>query len=69
MNLLLCQLQKLPCLSLVLICLEFIIGLIESAYLSLLIPNPDLLLRKFSEAYSEIDVILEAIICDEGPVI
>ena len=31
MNLPPCQIQELPCLSLVLLCLEFIIGLIESA--------------------------------------
>ena len=35
------HLQDLPCLSLVLICLEFIIKLIESACLSLLLPNID----------------------------
>ena len=48
MNLSPCQLQELPCLSLVLLCLEFIIGLIESACPSLLLPNPDTLPRKSS---------------------
>ena len=37
----LCQLQDLPCLRLVLIFLELIIGLIESACPILLLPNPD----------------------------
>ena len=41
-----CQLQELPCLSLVLIHLEFIIRLIESACTSLLLPNLDPLLCK-----------------------
>ena len=44
MNLPPCQLQELPCLSLVLICLEFIICLIESACTSLLLTNLDPLL-------------------------
>ena len=44
MNILPCQLQELPCLRLVLIHLEYIIGLIESACPSLLLTNPDLLL-------------------------
>ena len=47
MNLPPCQLQELPCLGLVLIRLEFIICLIESAFTSLLITNFDpLLCRK-----------------------
>ena len=64
MNLPPCQLQELPCLSLVLPILEFIIGLIESACTSLLLPNPDPLLCKFFEAFSDIDVRLEFIICE-----
>ena len=52
------KLQELPCLSLVLICLEFIIGLIESAFPSLLLPKSDPLLRNFFEAFSEISVRL-----------
>ena len=44
MNLPLCQLQELPCLSLALISLEFIMGLVESACPSLILPNPDPLL-------------------------
>ena len=67
MNLPPCQLQELPCLSLVLLRLEFIIGLIESACTNLLLPNPDPLLCKIFEAFSEIDVRLESIICEEGP--
>ena len=62
-----CQLQELPCLSLVLLRLEFIIGLIESACPSLLLPNPDPLLCKNFEAFSDIDVRLESIIFEEGP--
>ena len=61
------QLQDLPCLSLVLICLEFIIDLIESACTSLLFPNPDPLPRRFFQAFSYIYVRLESIICKEGP--
>ena len=67
MNLPACQIQELPCLSLVLLSLEFIIGLIESACPSLLIPNPDPLLCKKNEVFSDIDVILESIIFEEGP--
>ena len=67
MNLPSCQLQELPCMSLVLLHLEFIIGLIESACISLLLPNPDPLLCKIFEAFSEIYVRLESIICEEGP--
>ena len=46
MNLLPCQLQESPCLSLVLICLEFIIHLIERYFTSLLLTNLDPLLYK-----------------------
>ena len=67
MNLLPCQLQDMPSLSLILLCLEFILGLIESACPSLLLPNPDSLLCKKNEAFSEIDVRPESIICDEVP--
>ena len=66
-NIPLCQLQELPCLSLVLLRLEFIIGLIESDCPSLLLPNPDLLLCIFFEAFSEIGTIIEYNICEEGP--
>ena len=41
-----CQLQELNCLSLVLLCLEFIIRLIESTRTSLLLTNLDPLLCK-----------------------
>ena len=64
MNLSTCQLQELSCLSLVLIRLEFIIGLIESACPRLLLTNPDPLLCKIFEAFSYIDVRLESIICE-----
>ena len=67
MNLLPCQLQELPCLILVLLRLEFIIGLVESDCPSLLLPNPDHLLYKVFDAFSDIDVRLESIICEEGP--
>ena len=60
------QLQELPCLRHVLLSLEFIIGLIESACPSLLLPNPDPLLRNFFEAFSDIGVRLESIICEDG---
>ena len=61
------QLQELTCLSLFLIHLEFIIGLVESACPSLLLPNPDPFICKKIEAFSDIDVRLESIICEEGP--
>ena len=64
MNPLSLQIQYLPCLSLVLIRLDFIIHLIESAFTSLLLTNPDTLLRKLLEAFSDIDVRLEAITCE-----
>ena len=67
MNLPLFQIQKLPCFSLFLICLEFIIVLIESACASFLLPNPDPLLYKIFEAFNDIDVRLESIICEEVP--
>ena len=55
MNLMPFQIQELPCLSLVLIRLEFIIGLIESYCPRLILPNPDLLLCKTFEALSDTD--------------
>ena len=61
-----CQLQELYCLTLVLICLEFIIDLIESTCPSLLLSNPDPLIHNCFEAFSDIDVRLESIICEEG---
>ena len=67
MNLPPCQLQDLTCLSLFLLCLEFIIRLIESAFTSLLITNPDALLHKCFEAFNDIHVRIESIICEEGP--
>ena len=45
-NILPLQLQKLPCLSLVLLCLEFIIRLIESACTSLLLTKLDPMLQR-----------------------
>ena len=66
MNLLMCQLQKMPCFIIVLIRLEFIIGLIESACTSLLLPKPNPLICIIFEAFSDIDVIIESIICEEG---
>ena len=67
MNLLTCQPQELPCLIIFLLSLEFITGLIESACPSLLLPNPDPILCKISEAFSDIDMRLESIIYEEGP--
>ena len=67
MNIPSCQLQELTCLSLILICLEVIIGLIEIACPSLLLPIPDHLSRKLYETFSDIDVRIEYIICEEGP--
>ena len=61
-----CQLQELPCLSLVLLCLEFIIGLIESDCPSLFLPNPDPLLRKIFKSFSDIGVIF-GLIREKGP--
>ena len=66
-NFLPCQLQDMPCSSLVLIHLEFTIGLIESACTSLLITNPNLLLRKSFKTFSEIDLRIEYQIRKEGP--
>ena len=57
------QLQELPCLIPVLLCVEFIIVLIEIACPRLLITNPDPILRIFFEAFSDIDMRLEAIRC------
>ena len=54
MNFPLCQLQDMNCLSLVLLHMEFTIGLIESDCPSLLLPNPDPILRKIFKAFSEI---------------
>ena len=65
MNLPPCQLQELPCLIFVLIYLEFIIHLIESAFTSLLLTNLDPLLCKIIKGISDIHVRLEAIICEE----
>ena len=62
MNLPPCQLQELPCLSLVLLRLEFIIRLIESTCTSLLLTNLDPLLYKSFEGICDIQVRLEAII-------
>ena len=67
MNLLLCQLQELPCLSLVLICLGFIMRLIESTCPSLYLTNLDLLLYKRTEGTGKIHARLEASICVEFP--
>ena len=53
-----CQLQELPCLILVLLRLEFIIRLIESACSSLLFTNLDTLLCKNFEGVSDIHVIV-----------
>ena len=65
MNLPPCQLQELPCLRLVLLHLEFIIRLIESACTSLLLTNLDPLLCKIFDGISDIHVRLEAIVCEE----
>ena len=61
------KLQKMPCLRLVLLCLEFIIYLIESTCTSLILINLDTLLWNVFESISEIHVKLEAIICEEWP--
>ena len=61
-NLSQCQLQELPCLRLVLLCLGFIIHFIESARTSLLFTNLDPLLFKTFQVISYIHVRLEAII-------
>ena len=58
------QLQDLPCYILVLICLGFIIHLIESACTSLLLTNLDPLLCKNFKGISDIHMRLEAIICE-----
>ena len=55
------------CLSLVLICLEFIIHLIESACTRLLLTILEPLLCKYFEALCEINVRVEAIICEKLP--
>ena len=61
------HIQELPCMSLVLICLKFIICLIESACTSLLLPNLNPLLCKILDSLREIHVRLEAIIFEEFP--
>ena len=61
------NLQDLPCLSLVLLRLEFIICLIESACTSPPLPNLDTILCKKIEAFSDIHVVLEAILFEEFP--
>ena len=67
MNLLTFQIQGLPYLILVLLCLEFIVRLIESACPSLLFSNHDPLLRKKYAAFSDIAVRLDSILREEGP--
>ena len=62
-----CQLQEMTCLSLVLLCLEFIIVLIEIDCPRFLFPNPYPLPWKISEAFSDINMRLQSIICEEGP--
>ena len=64
MNLPLCQLQELTCLNLFLLRLEVVIRLIETACTSLLLPNLGPLLYKMFEGISDINVILESIICE-----
>ena len=58
-------LQDLTCLRLVLIHLKFIMRLVESTCTILLLPNLDRLLCKKNAALSDINVRLEAIICEE----
>ena len=65
MNLHTFQLQELPCLSLVLLHLEFVIHLIKSACTSLLFTKLDPILCKDFKGISDICVIIEAIICEE----
>ena len=65
MNIPPCQLQEMLCLSRVLICMEFIIQLTESACPSFLLNNLDPFLCKISEDISDINVRLEAIIFEE----
>ena len=65
MNLPPCQIQELTCLSRLLTCLELIIGLIESACPSLLLPDPYPFFCKNFEAFSDIDVRHESIACEE----
>ena len=65
MNLLPRHLQELPCFSLVLLHLEFIIRLIEIVCTSLLFTNLDHLLCRKIDGISDIHVILESIICEE----
>ena len=67
MNFPLCQLQELPCLSLVLLLLECIIRLIENACTSLFLTNPDPILCKKFKDISYIHMRLEAIMCEEWP--
>ena len=58
------QIQELPCLSLVLLPMEFIIRLIESACTSFIRTKLYLLLNKH-EGISDMHVRLESIICEE----
>ena len=66
MNFPLCQIQDLPCLSLVLLLLECIIHLIESACTGLLLTNLQSILCKKFKGISYIHVRLEAIMCEES---
>ena len=67
MNLPLCQLQELNCLDLVLLYLEFIMHLIESACTILLLTNLNYVLYNFFEGISDIQMRLLSIICEELP--
>ena len=67
MHLLTCHLQDLPCKTIVLLKLEFILHLIENDCPSLLLPNFDHLFYKTIEDFSDIQVILEAIVSEEYP--
>ena len=61
------HLQDLPCLSLILIFLEFIIRFIEISCPRILLHNLDTLLYKNCKALSDIHIRLESIICGIYP--
>ena len=69
MQLFIFHIQDLPCHNFVLLWLECILCLIESACPILLINNLDTLLYKTFEAFRDIYVIIETVICEEQPFI
>ena len=64
MHPLLRQFQEMHFINLVLIHLEFITQLIDTSVSILILPNINHLLYKYVEAFSDIHLLIEAIICE-----